>query len=342
MAKAATEAAVLAELAKGLPSLLVRTEVERWPLGLLALDRALGGGLPAGRIVEGHGPNDSGKTTLALEVARDVLDFHRGKRKILYQDHEVALDIAYGERILRRPIGVVDRLKDLPAMWRAHEVLLFRPRSFEADDLVTRKLVGTGKVAMVVHDSIPSMVPELEDEDDGLSPPPALVARALGTWLPRYRRLLSARRCVAWLVNHAKKQSIGYRGKEQFRPWVPSGGENPRFWSDVRLLIVGSRSPVYPERGRLVRVRVIKNKTASERRAEVPYHVDGRDGIDRAQEAIELLAEARKGRWVERKEGRLFEAEGLKAPLSAVDLRRLLDGEEGRGWLRGVLGVKEA
>ena len=39
------------------------------PTGFASLDSALGGGIPRGRIVEIFGPPDSGKTTLALQIA---------------------------------------------------------------------------------------------------------------------------------------------------------------------------------------------------------------------------------------------------------------------------------
>ena len=43
------------------------------PTGALPLDMALGiGGVPRGRIVEIYGPESSGKTTLALQIAAEA------------------------------------------------------------------------------------------------------------------------------------------------------------------------------------------------------------------------------------------------------------------------------
>src|ERR1700704_3989048 len=47
-------------------------DVETIPTGSLALDIALGGGIPVGRVIEIYGPESSGKTTLALHVVAEV------------------------------------------------------------------------------------------------------------------------------------------------------------------------------------------------------------------------------------------------------------------------------
>jgi recombination protein RecA len=74
------------------------------PTGSLALDLALGvGGLPRGRISEIHGPEATGKTTIALSVIAQAQ--HTGGTA-LFIDAEHALDLAYA-----RAIGVeVDQL----------------------------------------------------------------------------------------------------------------------------------------------------------------------------------------------------------------------------------------
>ena len=47
--------------------------IETIPTGSLSLDIALGlGGVPRGRIIEGYGPESSGKTTVALHMVAEV------------------------------------------------------------------------------------------------------------------------------------------------------------------------------------------------------------------------------------------------------------------------------
>ena len=51
----------------------VTMQVDAIPTGSLGLDLALGiGGVPRGRIVEGYGPESSGKTTLALQILAEA------------------------------------------------------------------------------------------------------------------------------------------------------------------------------------------------------------------------------------------------------------------------------
>ena len=61
--------------------------------GSFALDIALGGGYPLGRIVELRGYESSGKTTLALTVCRNIQE-QTGKA-VVYIDRENALDMDY-------------------------------------------------------------------------------------------------------------------------------------------------------------------------------------------------------------------------------------------------------
>jgi len=61
--------------------------------GVPSLDLKLGqGGLPKGRVVEIYGPNQAGKTTLALQTAANV---YKAGGAIIYVDAEYALDVDY-------------------------------------------------------------------------------------------------------------------------------------------------------------------------------------------------------------------------------------------------------
>src|SRR3954464_12604739 len=65
--------------------------------GSLTLDVALGiGGLPRGRIVEGFGPESSGKTTLVYHV---IAEAQRRGGICAFIDAEHAMDPAYAKRI---------------------------------------------------------------------------------------------------------------------------------------------------------------------------------------------------------------------------------------------------
>ena len=96
--------------------------VPRLATGLPALDVALGGGIPRGRITELAGPRSAGRTGLAAAVAASAT---RGGETIAWVDAEDALDpaavaaagIALARLLWVRPRGVADAL-------RAAEILL--------------------------------------------------------------------------------------------------------------------------------------------------------------------------------------------------------------------------
>lgn len=284
---------LLLALAKAASSDLVTDdEVERWPLRLLRLNAGIGGGIPAGRIIEIHGPSDAGKSTTALEIVASLLSLAKAKKKkILYMDHEAVLDLAYAEKAVGEPFGVVRRLKDLPAVWAKYTVLYFIPKSMQGDVKITAALLAAKKLLISIHDSLPAMNAD-SDADEEIDPSdasqPAALARFLGWWFPRWKKRLERASASAIIINHARKQSIGYKGPEAYRPWVVNGGENPKFYSDIRLQLYGKKSDLYPGQGKCVCIKVIKNKTSPERRGEFVYHIDGEGGIDRSAELIDL------------------------------------------------------
>ena len=121
--------------------------VETFGTGAVTLDRALGGGLPRGRIVEIYGPESSGKTTLAMHAIAEVQK--RGEVAALI-DAEHAFDPQYCFNL-----GVdVDNL------------YLCQPTSGEMALEVVDKLVRSAAFGVVVIDSVAALVPQTEIEGD--------------------------------------------------------------------------------------------------------------------------------------------------------------------------------
>ncbi len=71
-------------------------KVEMIGSGSIALDAALGGGYPKGRIVEIYGPESSGKTTLTLHAIAEV---QKIGGTAAFIDAEHALDPEYAKKI---------------------------------------------------------------------------------------------------------------------------------------------------------------------------------------------------------------------------------------------------
>src|SRR6185295_1811174 len=66
--------------------------------GIISLDKALGGGVPLGRMIELIGNTGAGKTTIILSTMVEAQKKFPNK-SVVYVDAEHALDIPWAERI---------------------------------------------------------------------------------------------------------------------------------------------------------------------------------------------------------------------------------------------------
>lgn len=74
----------------------VDMSVEKISTGCFSLDKALGGGMPRGRVIEIYGPESSGKTTIALSV---IAEIQKSGGVAAFVDAEHALDPVYAKKI---------------------------------------------------------------------------------------------------------------------------------------------------------------------------------------------------------------------------------------------------
>lgn len=108
--------------------------------GSLALDFAVGtGGIPTNRCVEICGKEGSGKTTLALLIARAIIDRDK-KRLVIYIDMEHKLTPTWMEMLIGK-----ERMDNLS---------IVAPDSMEQAHEIYRRMVRSGLVSMVILDSI--------------------------------------------------------------------------------------------------------------------------------------------------------------------------------------------
>jgi recombination protein RecA len=125
-----------------------KVKVASIPTGAINLDAAIGiGGVPKGRITEIYGPESSGKTTLCLHV---VANAQKAGGVAAYIDAEHALDTEYA-----RKLGV-----DVEAM------LISQPDTGEQALEICDILVRSGRVDVIVIDSVAALVPKAEIEGD--------------------------------------------------------------------------------------------------------------------------------------------------------------------------------
>src|SRR3989338_7662094 len=121
-----------------------KVDINVIPTCSIGLDMALGvGGIPRGRIIEIFGPESSGKTTLSLHI---VAEAQRLGGICAYIDAEHAMDPEYTRRL-----GV-----------NINELLISQPDNGEQALEIVESLVRTGKIDVIVVDSVAALTPRDE------------------------------------------------------------------------------------------------------------------------------------------------------------------------------------
>lgn len=211
--------------------------------GSIGLDIALGiGGLPRGRIIEIFGPESSGKTTLALHV---VAEAQKLGGVCAYIDAEHAMDPDYAANI-----GV-----------NINELLISQPDTGEQGLEITESLVRSGKIDVVVIDSVAALTPKDEIEGDMGAQHVGKQARLMSQALRKLTAIVARSNTIVIFINQIRMQIGVMFGNPETTP----GGKALKFYTSIRLDIrriaqikkgdevVGSRT----------RVKVVKNKVAA-------------------------------------------------------------------------------
>ena len=271
--------------------------VSTWPSGSLALDLALGGGFPKGRVIEIYGPESSGKTTLALHAVAEV---QKKGGYAAFIDAEHALDPQYAANV-----GVdVDNL------------LVSQPDSGEMALDIVDQLVRSGAVEVIVVDSVAALVPRVELDGDMTDQQIGAQARLMSKALRKITGSLSSSKCSVIFLNQLRSKVGVIYGS----PEVTAGGNALKYYSSLRLDV--RRKEITRENsGITVKVKVVKNKVAP------PFQLVELDilfgqGIDTcsslldAAESMEVLT--RRGSWYSYEgqntaQGRLNMADKLRA-----------------------------
>ncbi|MEX1087336.1 MAG: recombinase RecA, partial [Candidatus Paceibacterota bacterium] len=125
-----------------------KVDIDAIPSGSVGLDYALGvGGFPRGRVIEIYGPESSGKTTLALHA---VAGAQKQGGIAAFIDAEHAMDPEYTKKL-----GV-----------NINDLLISQPDNGEQALEITESLVRSGKVDIIVVDSVAALTPRDEIEGE--------------------------------------------------------------------------------------------------------------------------------------------------------------------------------
>ncbi len=235
--------------------------------GSIGLDSALGvGGLPRGRIIEIFGPESSGKTTLSLHV---VAEAQKKGGICAFIDAEHSMDPEYAKRL-----GV-----------KIDQLLISQPDNGEQALEIVDSLVRSGKLDVIVIDSVAALTPKDEIEGDMGAHHVGKQARLMSQALRKLTAIVAKSKTIVIFINQIRMQIGVMFGNPETTP----GGKALKFYTSVRIDIrrIAQIKKGEEIMGGRIRVKVVKNKVAAPFK-QTEFDLMYNEGISREGELIAL------------------------------------------------------
>lgn len=220
-------------------------KIEMLPTGSYAFDELLGGGIPRSRIIEIYGEPSQGKSSMSLFLAAQ---FQKNGKLVAYLDGENSYDSDYAKKF------GVDTTKLIISQFETLE---------QAFDVI-KSLAETNEVDLIIVDSVASLVPKSEIEEDSstmLKDTYAVQARLLSKALRIVVGPIARSKTSVVLLNQTRSKVGQFYGPKE----TSSGGKAIKFYSSVRLSvstiekIKNSKDEVI---GSTLKITAVKNKCA--------------------------------------------------------------------------------
>jgi recombination protein RecA len=247
----------------------VDLSIQLYSSGILALDSALTGGLPVGRITEFYGEQQSGKSLIAMLT---VAETQRKGGQCVWFDVEQALNPDWAAQL-----GVdVDNLIICPNVV-VEEIF----------DMI-KSYASTGKVALIVLDSVAAMMSKAESEADMDNRIYSPVAGALSRVLKQVNPVLSSSNTSLLLINQVREDM-----NSMYPGFVTPGGMALKHFASTRVHI--KKPPASKQlkvedqvEGLDIDVKVVKHRGGANFQ-EAHFRLWYKYGIDRDYDLMQTL-----------------------------------------------------
>lgn len=292
------------------PELMTRATAEvgkKLPFSSPLLNWCTYGGIPRNACTEFYGAPGGGKSTTAIDICKNSIEVFkkeyedklqeyreliasgkkeyqgllqdledRGPKKVLYVDVENSFDMKWAVTL---GVDKEDIISEDPIL-----AIMSTP-NISAESILNTimDLIETDEVGLVVLDSIPSLVPELEFKKEIGERTVAALAGLLNVFFKKIVPVLKRHDCTLLFINQIRDNMDN--------PYVVKtpGGNAPRFFSTLRMEYrignpvdaFGNELPKNTEdpSGYLINAKIVKQKSAPSDRRMGTYFLMFGDGI---------------------------------------------------------------
>lgn len=191
-------------------------DIPRLSSGLVSIDRALGGGLPRGRIIEVFGTESGGKTALAMHFSARA---QKEGLSVCYIDAEFGFDGSHA-----KSFGIET----------GHDkFVLVEPECGEESGDIIMDMLDVDGMGLIVIDSVASLTPRSEMEGDIGDRHVGHHARLMGQIMKMITPKVAQKKVSVLFINQIREKIGVMFGSPETTP----GGRALKFYASMRLRV---------------------------------------------------------------------------------------------------------